>query len=190
MTFAAIAMRVRRRRVWDTLRLPSGQLLPGATALAAIVGLVVALVAVSQSFGWSNGDTRLESAQHLPVLACGCFALTVIGRSPWKSLPALRFMMTRLLALTLWLGTALIGLEAIIAALIVLMALLDNASPALGSGVGVAALIPLGIAWIAVVVGGGEFHYNRVGQRSSWQLFAWTVAIELLILLLPYILGY
>ena len=189
MSFAAIAPRVRRRTVWDSLRLPSGQFLPGATALAAIAGLAVAVVAVSQSVGWSSASSGSESVQRLPVLACGCFALSVIGHYPWKSLPSLHSTMTRLLAFALWLGTALLGLEAIVAALVVLMGLLDSARPSLGSAFGVAALIPLGIAWIAVVVGGGEYHYHRVGQRSSWQLFGWTVAAELLILLLPYILG-
>jgi len=47
------------------------------------------------------------------------------------------------------------------------------------------ALIPLSLAWIVLVIGGGEYHYKRVGQRSSWKLFGWTIAVELSILILP-----
>jgi hypothetical protein len=46
------------------------------------------------------------------------------------------------------------------------------------------ALIPLALVWIALVVGGGEYHYRRVGQRSSWKLFGWTIAAEMLILVM------
>ncbi len=46
------------------------------------------------------------------------------------------------------------------------------------------ALIPLGIVWIALVVGGGEYHCKRVGQRSSWKLFGRTFAVEVFTLIL------
>ena len=37
---------------------------------------------------------------------------------------------------------------------------------------------------IAVLIGGFEYHFRRVGQESSWRLFARTLAGELAILLL------
>ena len=46
------------------------------------------------------------------------------------------------------------------------------------------ALIPLSLLWIVLVVGGGEYHYKRAGQRSSWKLLGWTIAAEMLILVL------
>ncbi|MEA3341121.1 MAG: hypothetical protein U9R15_14245 [Chloroflexota bacterium] len=46
------------------------------------------------------------------------------------------------------------------------------------------ALVPLALVWIALVVGGGEYHYKRAGQRSSWKLFGWTIAAEVLVLVL------
>lgn len=49
---------------------------------------------------------------------------------------------------------------------------------------GNSAMVALAIAWIALVMGGGEYHYRRVGQRCSWKLFGWTIAIEMIVLAL------
>jgi hypothetical protein len=40
----------------------------------------------------------------------------------------------------------------------------------------------------ALVMGGGEYYFKRVGQRSSWKLFGWTVGAELVVLALPWLL--
>ena len=42
----------------------------------------------------------------------------------------------------------------------------------------------LGIVWIAVVIGGGEYHSKYVGQPKSWKLFARTIGVQLAILVL------
>lgn len=47
-------------------------------------------------------------------------------------------------------------------------------------------VLVLGLVWIVVVIGGGEYHYRRLGQRRSWRLFGWTIAGELAILVLAY----
>ena len=39
-------------------------------------------------------------------------------------------------------------------------------------------------ALVWVVIGGGEFHRRRVGQRSSWRLFGLTIAVEVVVLVL------
>jgi hypothetical protein len=57
------------------------------------------------------------------------------------------------------------------------------------TAVGVWLTVPLSILWIAIVVGGGEYHYRHVGQRSSWRLFGLTIGFELLILASPLVLG-
>ena len=44
--------------------------------------------------------------------------------------------------------------------------------------------VPLAILFIAVAIGGAEFHYRRVGQARSWQVFGWTLAAEISILVL------
>jgi hypothetical protein len=42
----------------------------------------------------------------------------------------------------------------------------------------------LGLAWIAAIIGGAEYHRRRLGQPESWRLFGWIVATEMAILLL------
>ena len=39
-------------------------------------------------------------------------------------------------------------------------------------------VFPLAILWLAMVVGGGEYHYKSFGQPRSWRLFARTIAVE------------
>ncbi|MBZ0298917.1 MAG: hypothetical protein K8J31_04205 [Anaerolineae bacterium] len=36
-----------------------------------------------------------------------------------------------------------------------------------------------GLGWLAIMVGGMEYHFRHVGQRGSWRMFAWTLGIEL-----------
>ena len=40
-------------------------------------------------------------------------------------------------------------------------------------------LILLSLLWIAIFIGGGEYHAKRVGQPKSWKLFGRTIAVEL-----------
>jgi hypothetical protein len=44
--------------------------------------------------------------------------------------------------------------------------------------------VPLAILFIGVAIAGAEFHYRRVGQPLSWQVFGRTLAVELSILIL------
>jgi hypothetical protein len=41
-----------------------------------------------------------------------------------------------------------------------------------------------GLTMVAVVLGSAEYHRTRVDQPSSWRLFAWTLGVELAIVLL------
>jgi len=184
MTFAAVAPRLHRHSWWDRLRVPSGELLPGTLAFAALAGLTAALVGLLQSLGWGSARLTAVSESRLPLLACGCFAVTVVANYKWKSSLPPRLVLSRMLAFTLWIGTAIVGLQVIVAALdMVIWLLYLVVSPSVAP-VGVWASIPLSIAWIAVVVGGGEYHYRWLGQRNSWRLFGWTIAAELFILVL------
>jgi len=45
-------------------------------------------------------------------------------------------------------------------------------------------MILLGLSWIAIFIGGGEYHAKRLGQPKSWKLFGRTLAVELSILAL------
>jgi hypothetical protein len=44
----------------------------------------------------------------------------------------------------------------------------------------------LGVVWIGLVIGGGEYHTKHVGTSKSWRLFARTMAVELAILVLAW----
>jgi len=46
------------------------------------------------------------------------------------------------------------------------------------------ALIPLSFIWIAAFIGGAEYHVKPLGQRGSWKLFGWIIAVEALILVM------
>ena len=40
-------------------------------------------------------------------------------------------------------------------------------------------VFPLAFLWLAIAVGGGEYHYKHFGQPRSWRLFARTIAVEI-----------
>ncbi|HLV37037.1 MAG TPA: hypothetical protein VKY59_18070 [Spirillospora sp.] len=41
-----------------------------------------------------------------------------------------------------------------------------------------------GLAWLTVAVGGMEYHFRHMGQRRSYRLFAWTLGIEMALLII------
>ncbi len=190
MRFAAIAPRLERRAWREGMWGVPGQFLPGATALAALAGMAVALISLFQSAGFRvSSSTVLASQSALPFVACGCFAVAVMGNYKGDTIFQPRLILARVLAFVLWIGTAIVGLQAFAVVVDVVMWLLFTRISPRAAPMGLWTLIPLGILWIAMVVGGGEYHYRNVGQPKSWRLFGWTIAIELLILVLPFLLG-
>lgn len=89
-------------------------------------------------------------------------------------------------AVSLWALTAVLGLW-------VIAAIVQDILPRLFAGLALDSgayeiaynllALTLGIVWIVVVVGGGEYHRTRIGHRRSWQLFAWTLGLETILLL-------
>jgi len=131
----------------------------------------------------------------LPTVACFLFAIPVIGNYYESRVVPSRLILSGVVAFILWVGTAIVSLYEIFLVREMLFRIYVrfwSGSGGLGRNdfwralaLGNWALIPLALAWIALVVGGGEYHYKRVGQRSSWKLFGWTIAAEMLILVLP-----
>jgi anti-sigma factor RsiW len=182
MTFAAVAPRLQHRSWRSSFR---AEVASGAVGLAALAGLTVALVGFFQSLQRSGVPVAQPAGNPLPLLASFWLGAAVMGNYGLQRSLSSRWLLAHALALALWAGTALVGLEAILVVLDVLGSLFaGTALP----GLVALAVLPLGMAWIALVVGGGEYHVRYVGRRRSWRLFAWTVAVELVILALPYVM--
>ena len=99
------------------------------------------------------------------------------------------------ITLVLWLATAALGLVEILFIRGMVMRayvrfLGDSSRQSYWTAVnlGMWATLILALIYIAFVIGTGEYHRSRVGQRSSWKLFGWTIAVELLILLLYFVI--
>ena len=97
------------------------------------------------------------------------------------------------LAFALWAGTAAAGLAAIATVLgvaIRVYAAFWGDYSFYGSDYrGALALrnfmvFPLAFLWLAMAVGGGEYHYKNLGQPKSWRLFAHIIAVEVSIFVL------
>lgn len=190
LSFSGIAPRLKRpnrlARLWQQGR----QLVPSATVLTALAGLVMAAIGLIKGIHQPVVGLARPPASSLPTVACFLFVIPAVSGYYGSRTVPLRLILSRALALLLWLGTAIMGLQVIVVLrnffIWVLLQVMSDLWSAIGMGNW--AIVPLGIAWIALVVGGGEFHYSQVGQRSSWRLFAWTIAVELLIVSLPYLL--
>jgi hypothetical protein len=97
------------------------------------------------------------------------------------------------LVVALWLLTVVMGLFAIPAladSLLIIYSFLFGGRGLYGAtfwaGVTLRNLVILllAILFVAVVIGGGEYHAAHFNERSSWRLFARTLAVEVGALLL------
>lgn len=111
-----------------------------------------------------------------------------------KDTPLRRSISAGVVTVVLWVLTAVLGLLDILAIrsiLVTLYILLGGDTGGHGYWVAVNvsnwSVLVTGLLWIAVTVGGGEFHRKRVGQRSSWIAFAITIAVEAVILILSFV---
>lgn len=181
MSFTTISADLNHKSLFSGFWQP---VLLSTTFITAAVGFLLSLIILPNTIIAIRSGSLL-SKDHLPVLASACFGLTVLGNFSWKSELQTKKILSAMLAFILWLGTAIIGLQVIVTIrdLLVWFGAHTLESVLVASALGTWVLMPLGIMWIVLVVGGGEYHYNRFGQRSSWKLFGWTIAIELLVLL-------
>jgi hypothetical protein len=195
MRFSTIAPHLERPNRLARLGRRFGQVFARATAVAALAGLVVALIVLIEGVERPGVGLRPPAAGALPVVACFLFALPVVNNYYKSRTVPSRLIFSGVLAFILWVGTAILGLYELFLAQDMLFRLYARfwcRHECLGKdywralALGRWALIPLSLVWIALVVGGGEYHYRRVGQRSSWKLFGWTVAAQALILVLAF----
>ncbi len=99
--------------------------------------------------------------------------------------------MPGLLAIVLWLVQFGLGLQAIYD-LIQIISLIRVALG--GSLAAVEASTPVMVFFLALlmliyIIWSTEYHIKQVGKPESWRLFGWTIAVELSIILLNYVLS-
>jgi hypothetical protein len=189
MKFAAITSRVKGDK-YRAFRQLSHQLFPITAASAALIGLALALVDLPESIIRLFTNPEPASASSFSALACIFLSVATVGNYRESRLFQWRRKLYALLASVIWLGTAIVGLQAMAILREALSWFVFQASnnPKLAFALGNWALIPLGLVWIAVVIGGAEYQYRRGAQRISWTLFAWVIAVELSILILALLL--
>jgi hypothetical protein len=104
--------------------------------------------------------------------------------------PKARQILHASLAVILWLITFGLGLESIYDLLqifyLVFGSLGGNMVKAERYALGLVFI--LGLFFMLFLIGTAEYHRKRVGTRESWRLFGWTIAVELSIITLRYIL--
>lgn len=185
MNFAAISPRLQRNRIqiiWP--RISAAVPVP-----IAIIGLLFSLYGFWQIFSSLSLSTMPRQPGALSTLACFCLMFVSMDQFDRSYSIRPRFIITVLLTFILWLGTAVIGLLNIIVVrdLVLMTCIASGASPAGAGATTILAMIVSAVLYIGAVIGGAEFHYRRIGQPSSWKLFSWTIVIQLLIMILPYL---
>ena len=94
------------------------------------------------------------------------------------------------LAVVLWIISAVLGLQSIY----YIKELFYLIYVSLGGGIPQAErFVPalvfiLALLYLVFIVATTEYHIKRVGRPESWRLFGWTIAVELSILILYYLL--
>ena len=93
-------------------------------------------------------------------------------------------------ALVLWLIAFGLGLNAIY----VLLQIFYLVFSALGGSLnraerfGPALVFLLGLGFLIFIVATSEYHRKHAGTRQSWRLFAWTIGVEIGLIVLYYLL--
>ncbi|MBN1922231.1 MAG: hypothetical protein JW892_13370 [Anaerolineae bacterium] len=160
-------------------------------ALAAATGVILAVAGLFRNVTWPAVGLQQNHSLTLPFTAGIMFSLPVLSHYGQNALQRRPLAWMWVVSLALWLGTAVLGLyEIALLREMVLRAyirfgppssLLLQQAQALGSW----GVFFMGALWVAVVIGGGEFHYRHAGQQASWRLFGLTVLVQLSLLALP-----
>jgi hypothetical protein len=187
MRFRTISPHLERRRSIAMFLQP---LFFSVNSLMAVTGLVIAsLGSIGSIREFLSGSTQI-SATSLPLVASLLFAVPVLGNYLESRVVKPRMMLSTILSVILWIGTAIVGLQNIID----IRKLFVVTFARLGGVFNVAYSLSYFVVfisaqlWIVLVIGGGEYHYRRLGQRNSWKLFALTIVGQLSILILSQII--
>ena len=187
MNFAALApdlqIQPQRLKLWPRLAVL-------APVTFALVGFLFALLGLWQAIGMRALTTPVQSLGAFPTLAGFFFMLASIGQFEQTPVAQPRWVVTWMLALILWLGSAFIGLLdlLVIRDLAILAVFAFNGGRAQAGLIGILAVFVGALLYIGLVIGSGEYHYRNLGQPDSWKLFSIVLLSQLFILILPYLL--
>ena len=187
MNFATIAPRLQGRGIRQTIWLDRVVLVP--TTLA-FVGLAFALAGLWRAVGAQAFTSPDQPLGAFPPLACFFLTLASVEQLG-NSLPIRpRRVITWALALTLWLGSAFIGLLdlVVIRDLAIMAVIAMDGRNATAGPIAILAVLLGAMLYIGFVVGGAEYHFKNIGQPGSWKLFILTLLGQLFILILPYLI--
>ena len=95
-----------------------------------------------------------------------------------------------ILAFVLWLFAFVLGLESINSLKEIYIYTLVRFGQNVQEAASSAPLLVffLGLAYLIFVIWSTEYHMKRVGHPESWRLFGWTIAVELSIEILHYLI--
>ena len=104
--------------------------------------------------------------------------------------PKTRQIASGVLAMVLWLVTAGLGLQAIylVKEIFYLIYVSLGGSIAQAERFVPVLVFFLALVFLVFIIGTTEYHLKRVGRPESWRLFGWTIAAELSLLILYYLL--
>jgi len=164
-----------------------GDALPVTLTLAGLVLAVVGVWKMIPSFSLSQPGL---SAGAFPALACFCLMFVSMDQFDRSFSLRPRFLVAAIITGLLWPSTAILGFLNLVAVRDIALILMVNAgrSPAEASFMAILAVFLAAIGFIALVIGGAEYHYKRIGHPSSWKVFIWTLVIQLLVFFTPYFL--
>ncbi len=104
--------------------------------------------------------------------------------------PKAQQIASSVIAVVLWLVTAILGLEAIylIKEIFYLIYVSLGGSVARAELFAPVLIFFLALAYLVFIIGTTEYHRKRVDRPESWRLFGWTIATEVSLVILYYIL--
>jgi hypothetical protein len=186
MNFAGITERLQnqvRRNVW------LDRIIVVPTTLS-LVGLAFALFGLWRAIDSQAFTSPAQPLGAFPPLACFFLALASIEQFDNSLSIRPRRVILWVLALTLWLGSALIGLlDLIVIRDLAIMAVIAmDGRNATAGPIAIMAVLLGAMLYIGFVLGGAEYHYKHIGQPGSWKLFIITLLGQLFILILPYLI--
>ena len=187
MNFAAIASRLQSRYHRQNIWLDGVIVVPTTLAL---IGFVFALLGLWRAIGTQAFTSPSQSLGAVPPLACFFLTLASVEKLYHSFSIRPRGVITWALALTLWLGSAFIGLLNLIVIrdLAILAVIAVDGRNATAGPIAISAVLIGAMLYIGFVIGGAEYHFKNIGQPGSWKLFSITLLAQLFILILPYLI--